>query len=63
MTKSASAEHLSADLDLWSWDFTDEERGGGLKLPASPKSLPGPGEAGTGCNELSQGLLLLRVHV
>ena len=25
VTKSASAEHLSADLDLWSWDFTDEE--------------------------------------
>ncbi|CAE7569973.1 morA [Symbiodinium sp. CCMP2592] len=36
VTKSASAEHLSADLDLWSWDFTDEEKQA-LDAMSSPK--------------------------
>jgi len=36
VTKSASAEHLSEDLDLWSWDFTDEEKQA-LDAMSSPK--------------------------
>ena len=39
VTKSANPEHLSADLDLWSWDFTPEEKQA-LDALTSPKGSP-----------------------
>mmetsp|Transcript_30835 Transcript_30835/g.57825 ORF Transcript_30835/g.57825 Transcript_30835/m.57825 type:complete len:322 (+) Transcript_30835:50-1015(+) len=39
VTKSASFEHLKEDLDLWSWDFTAEERKA-LDALQSPKGSP-----------------------